>query len=1335
MNVGVFGGLSVAVNIADLTLDEVVQNLVVGEVLQVSGGDEFSLPLEDSRRILMFYNQNRHAYWNPDKDSNILDGEIDKLLEALEKPITTTAPVARSSSGLQKWSLIKITAHRFRGLHRHCDDVGADPKHFELDLARQATLFRGFNGAGKTSLVSAICWCLTGYGHRSQGLPSPLHLPISVRVAGDDAGSIPESAPAFELPPIVPIPTEKELLAVDGSAKIDTWVRLKFRSLVDGTEVEVERRLERDGKKGFKATPIGMERLGLSDLALQVGTLMPGIAAATRFDDKTTLSQAVSTLTGLRPLAHFGTRSGRLHERLTGKYPKAATEEKEGAAIAVAKQISTLGDLLKEGQGLPDLGCVVGPVEETPDAWREGLKKAEELLKSAEETAAADAKAVLGSLPALTTDAAIKRFDDDISAAENCFSNAALKGLPSMQLAQRLGDLTEEDLASAEEVLAEVEAEAVALVRHLSNADRADRLRLYGLVAKWHDASHPGHAFATCPVCERDLLAPGAIPRDALLDQSVADALEQARRADAALLKTAAEWERDTKKGLRDRLPEKVRRFTDDTVPDDLASVYSNALSREAFALGEFPAALKPMAKSIADLCVAAWKDAPPREPLPGVTLPPEIPDNEHLRDTMKKVRRAIALARYRVANGDFARAAVLRVKRAEQDESLLPANSRAIEGQVGVLKIYLEAATVFAGVRRQLSQIKDSCEKWAKARLRLEKLDRAAKAVEPFTGFTSLVHNQVAGLIADLQQQATAWSQKMYRSHFVQAPEYAGLDPAKSDGFTFLAAHGKHLVEAHHVMNASALRAYLSAFVLSLWQQVWSRSGGISTFLMDDPQDLLDPGNVANLAATIPWLIADGMNPLIVSNDFGFIPAIEAFVAAHRGPGGSSQAEIWEFSAISTSKCTVSLAPVTDEVRSKCEHWQKTDPNDVALARAFVYPVRVRIEIKLWDLLASDPAVLQDPTMGDLLAKIANARKRGEKPFNEEPFRRLLDLPALKTGAPFRDVINKAHHGRADQITPTEADIVRQGYEEVFSAIDACWLSYARHMGRLPPEEAVAEAQRAAVDLNIVTLPSAPVSVVGRLAARAAGAPLTSVEQATEQFDLRSLGDVSFFTLRAPTLGLVAFPGQTLIVSSGAEVKNGDIAVVRTPGRIYARRIGIDKTDLSRVALETMPSTNARVPPTHFVQRSSAQISKVIGVLFDETATGKSQDEAMEAKHSPILEQVTAAAVVVGDSAFPVALDTGYVLLGRAPDLSVLDGRILAVVTQSDRFSAEYFAYLKRLGKAMPGSQSVYYLENVGQTGEGEFVQFPITGAAPVAGVPVVQQMWKVLGTLYPRS
>jgi hypothetical protein len=304
-------------NLAELSLDEVVENLVGGEGMLIAEGETFQSLSEDSRRALAFYNQDRRAFWNPDKDSNITENEIDRLLDALDRPLPTR--VARASSGLsvQKWRLARVVAHRFRGLHRHCADNGRDPDTFEFDVGTDVILLRGFNGAGKTSLVSAICWCLTGYGFRSQALPAPLHEVIDVRITGQPGSEA--DIGSFELPPVVPIPNEDELVWVDGAPKHDTWVKLTFASLIDGREVIVERHLERQGRKGFTTRSVALESLGLPDLALQVGSLMPGIAASTRFDDRTTLSQAVSTMTGLRPLAHFGKRSERVYDRLTKK--------------------------------------------------------------------------------------------------------------------------------------------------------------------------------------------------------------------------------------------------------------------------------------------------------------------------------------------------------------------------------------------------------------------------------------------------------------------------------------------------------------------------------------------------------------------------------------------------------------------------------------------------------------------------------------------------------------------------------------------------------------------------------------------------------------------------------------------------------------------------------------------------------------------------------------------------------------------------------------------------------------------------------------------------------
>ena len=61
------------------------------------------------------------------------------------------------------------------------------------------------------------------------------------------------------------------------------------------------------------------------------------------------------------------------------------------------------------------------------------------------------------------------------------------------------------------------------------------------LSATWYELYRA--SFSACPVCGCDSMQPDAIPRDAVLDQFVVDALEQARNSKAALLETAAEWE------------------------------------------------------------------------------------------------------------------------------------------------------------------------------------------------------------------------------------------------------------------------------------------------------------------------------------------------------------------------------------------------------------------------------------------------------------------------------------------------------------------------------------------------------------------------------------------------------------------------------------------------------------------------------------------------------------------------------------------------------------------------------------------------------------------------
>ncbi len=332
-----------------------------------------------------------------------------------------------------------------------------------------------------------------------------------------------------------------------------------------------------------------------------------------------------------------------------------------------------------------------------------------------------------------------------------------------------------------------------------------------------------------------------------------------------------------------------------------------------------------------------------------------------------------------------------------------------------------------------------------------------------------------------------------------------------------------------------------------------------------------------------------------------------------------------------------------------------------------------------------------------------------------------------LKSGAQFREIINRAHHGRADQITPADAAIVSDQFARVLDAIDACWISYARFMRRLPFDSVLGANDNAPEALSAIALPG-KFQVIGKLAAREPGGLHVPIGHDVEEINFGELQDIALVALRTASLGLVALPGQTLIVSLSKPVKNGDLAVVQYGDKLFARRVGLDKNDPSRVALESIPSTSGNVAPTHFVPKAKVRLNKIIGVLYDNIGTAGS-GEASPVQSSPMMLRVKCAARIVGDSAYPIAQDGQYVLLEPRNGLTSIEADIVAIRTQADAVSDTGYGYLKRIGKSIPSLPHVHYLENVGLSGEGLFVQMP--SANPTASVEIIDQAWTVLGVI----
>ena len=319
------------INLIDCGLEDLVAALLHRQPIALpEGGPPFLLENDNARRIFAYYAQRRDL-WPHAKNIQAL--EIEEILKALEEdPPEERATETAGRAENKLWTLRRIEAHRFGGLHRHCGPNGQDPENFVVEVDRDVTLISGFNGAGKTALQNVIIWCLTGRALRSQHMPEEVHERMEIyRTDDDDENSVSEST--LTLPPVVPIPSAVDLEILDDEPKIDTWAKLTFHNDESDSICVVRRALTVSTRGKISMNVTGLKDLSLPSLAIEVGTLMPGIAAHMRFDERTTFASAIAQLTGLKPLEDLGRRSGRIVHRLQTRETQSTESQAAGKLL------------------------------------------------------------------------------------------------------------------------------------------------------------------------------------------------------------------------------------------------------------------------------------------------------------------------------------------------------------------------------------------------------------------------------------------------------------------------------------------------------------------------------------------------------------------------------------------------------------------------------------------------------------------------------------------------------------------------------------------------------------------------------------------------------------------------------------------------------------------------------------------------------------------------------------------------------------------------------------------------------------------------------------------
>lgn len=1294
-----------ALELESSTLDEIVDALSSGRpiALPQNAGD-FLFNSDDAQTAFRFY-ASRRDLWPQQKQ---LSGkEVDDLLQALEspQPVTRSTQVVASALKRPRWRITQIRAHRFAGLHRHCDTKGLAPDPLTLDLDRDVTCIWGFNGAGKSALQSAIMWCLTGQAHRSQHKPAEVHEPIKVEMLSvadeGDPASI-DAVRSLPLPPIVPLPTAADLVTLQEKPACDTWVELTLREH-SGQEVVVRRELKRSTKGALSVQSAGLEQLGLPQWAIEAGTLMPAIAATMRFDEKTTFADAIAQLTGLRPLQDLGKRSERLARRLSGEDSDKAEDDKD---VAFTRYLTSKRTFVEAWMTQSD---TLGEVPElfTPDQvatdrnCKAAIESSVSHLEQLRHRGQQDIDAILGASVPLETKEQAVALESVLGNAKERLSSTVIGTLPSIETLRRLGEIQESDRVAVIAKLEELSERAAAQVARQQKKEEAARWQLYTMVSQWHRRHHPGEPLSDCPVCGSDL---AHVPPDALLDEEVAEALRVSAQAHTDAAKTLQDWQRDAASELLEALPPSLKSFVDTKLNASLLGLYRNAYVSELLQDPAFNTQLRPLKQNAATV----WDLAIEAHPLP--TLPStdvvELP--QELRASLLGTRFAnlqatLALALHRQHSEAQLKLITQRYfgsgpfNRSEASQEQIEISTSPLRHQVSALQQAVTSSEPIIALLRQLREIEGIRQSWLTARNRHRLLQRAAAAVQQFTRLPGLVHHQVEGLIQVLDERTTAWLDIIYRPHYVGGPAYIGLDPSRSQGVGLYAGLGSLRVHAHEVMNSSHLRACVWAFVFSLWERIRDRAGALEVLQLDDPQTYFDPINTENLAAAIPALVDAGMAPIITSNDNRFIAAVK-----NRLPRLSSGSPSWtmlQISPISSSRLTAALTPAVEEVFERRDVWH-ADESDVRKAQEFVERVRLHIENRLWDLLAADPMLIYKPTLADLISHISSARNGGEQPFNEVPFERLLSCKSLRPGSSFYSIINSAHHNLRN-VTPYDAGEVDQAFDEVDRLLRSCSASYARFMGRLTREDedlffAAPPPAPPAIDLS-----KSPIRVLGDFSARTHTDAL-AVEEESSTFSFDSLGEVAFFAIRSSSLGALALPGQIVVVSLSGQAKSGDPVIALYGDSVLARRYHSDQSDSSRLTLTCDQSGTERVAPAITLPRSKVRVLPIVGVLY-ESVPRAGANEARSVGSCSILDKPLVAARIIEDSGYPVVRNGDLVLLEwmqQIPTDAELDrmkGDMVAFVASQ---RGEQFAYLKHIGSSIHGS-SLRIFENVGTFGD----------------------------------
>lgn len=1297
------------------TIDSLFAELIGGE--SVSAGDddaEFRLDNADSRAVLYWYGMNR-----PKWAGNVMTPDVEAMVTGiLTTPPPTPIPNVVTPRAGRRLRLAKVVAHRFAGVHSYGTE-DTPPADFVFEPREAITLFEGWNGAGKTSLLNTIIWCLTGEMLRPQRQPESAREEFSGLFVRSIDGN--DETTSHTLTPVTPLPNPAYYMPPVGKpVPVDSWVELTFVDQ-DGNVLPPIRRTQLRTRGKVSETQSGFDALGVDPGALRIGTIMPALLQFLRVGAASDLGLAAAKLTGLADIANLSKHAARARDKLKGEFKK---ERERDIEDADARFLEARGDLQKQIDAYPDMAPSkpLPAPSAAPDLERE-LAELEGHFNTLKADALSAAQTILGA----AFDPADKNARDNLEASIGP-AQGQLKSmgqLPSVGRSRTLAEVNDAGWQGIDGLVAQMRLEAADLAELAANPELGRRKQLYARVAGWL-ADSKVHDASSCMICTRSL--DGVL--DPVTQRAVSEHLAEVSEADQRLLSlTRQSWAAGWVGTLAAKCPVALKPELDRDLPAHPRDLIHAALVNDLFETEAFKATMAPLKTGVRLVCDQELAKLPSFaepiiEPLPTALAAVSA----QLLLGIKRLARARAYAQWGAAHT---------AEVAEVTKSILKGPGGDIIAIIEVTPIgrKLEAlASIVKGVaplnaaleycRRMASHLKSRRSKEE----RLKLYSRAVDALESVIELGSLAEKQVDRLRSLLHVRATYWRDRCYHNAYPMAG-HAMRDTAMDvkGVLDIRVGFEKASAPAQHISNVSALRASLMGFYLAFWEHVLAKRGGIALLIFDDPQELLDHDNKEKLARLLPDLVSQGGQLLVATYDKHFARAAAA--------AGREYAAIEHRSVhpVNPYRGTLITAPAVEGLDRKRDAYEQ-DKDNASLAQDYANEVRDFLEARLTDLF-DDPAypayagVSKAPSLANHLGHLRSLAKSPPNAlFRGKAVTSFCDCKALAQGAECLKVLNAAHHNKAS-LSAGDVYAVAHDLDLVRSLAEKMHIEF-RHWRWHEPLQGAAGPNNV-VPFKQVTVSPFKVLIQPDLAAfTTASGQEGSQDLGSDIFDETWFNDKTLFLIRTNNLGF-SVPNGCIAISesSSCEGSDHDLVIVRQRGHLLARRIFRPRNGTELTLAAEAPDSRESKPSLQF-NAGDVAVYRIVGMLTEQPPPplGKGKGEAMEIASARSLSHIKTAYRVRDESGIPLALPGQIVLGGNVvmkSELASMEGMLVALGLDDGS------SIFKRIGKPVPGTGGqLWQFESVGGLGSSTVVS--LVEPEEKSAAPRFVCARRIIGVLY---